>query len=1488
MRMVVTVVGASGQAFDLLLVLEEGATLADATTAIEQHVTARSGAGLHEAAALSQPGGPGGPQPSVGPGLWVDGVLGEPTAPAAAVLREGSRVALDAHVGAGLRQGEPAGFHELRVSGGPGSGRVARLALGQATVGSAGSCTVVIDDPTLPAVAGSVIVALDGKVSFRTVPGVEIIVEGAREQGDVEIPLGVVVQLGDSVLVIDRVQPPDAHLAPTGEGGSAYNRPPRLRSPRHRPRLLLPSPPSRWESSRLNILSAVVPLVFGVMMYLITDYIYMLLFCLMSPVLVVGQWITERRHGKKKARKSLRRYREELREHDEKLADAVREDRERRRSDAPDPAEILLVAAGPRRRLWERRLVDEDVLRLRVGTAAQPAAVDIVPPPGADPRAPAAHSAPPSVDHLPALVPLAEVGVLGVSGDRGRALRTARWLTLQASVLHSPRDLSVVLLCATADRAEGWEWFHWLPHARPRQDQRCHALVGCDPESVGRRVAELVQELERRKVQAGSHGWGASATLAPEPRILVVLDGARLLRRVPGVPQLLSEGPGHGIVAICLDDEERLLPEEVRVAIGWTNASAHHVGLRGLGAEDLGQVLADQVSGEWCGLVARSLAPVRDVSRDAAGSTIPDSARLLGLLSMSDPTPSHITRIWRTAAATTSVPVGISSEGPFYLDIRHDGPHALVAGTTGAGKSELLQTIIASLAVHNTPEELNFVLIDYKGGSAFLDCADLPHTVGMVSDLDAHLVERALASLRAELHRRERLFFESRNANLESYAAARRSGAELPALPRLMIVIDEFAALVSELPEFIDGLIDVARRGRSLGVHLVLATQRPAGVVSADMRANTNLRIALRVTSAAESADVIDSPDAGLIGKGTPGRMYVRSGAQSLVAVQTARVGGSRPDRRRHRPGVHAQVFDWRAAGRPPLTSPGSPKSTHGSATDLSVLVAAVRGAANELKVPPPRRPWLEPLPSVMAVGEVPPVVHRDQARAQYSIGIGVTDRPDQQARTALTIDLAAGGHLMFVGGPRSGKSTALRTVAGVLARSYAARDVHVYAIDCGSNALAPLVALPHTGAVVTREQPDRIRRLLERLQGEVRRRQQLLAERGESSVAEQRQRAADAAEQLPFMVLLLDGWEGFVAAFEKYNYGVLLESMHALLRDGPSVGLTAVVAADRGGLLGQIGAAVSDKHLLRLTDPADYSVAGLRAKDVPANMPPGRTVQLTDGGPRTSQLALLTDDESGPAQVKEVQRIARAAEPAQTFPAQLRPIRVDALPSRISYAAARALDTRDEERGALWAMLGVGGDTLRPLGVDLAFSGPGFVVAGPPRSGRSNVLLCAAESLLEIGTPLVVITPRRSPLRELHGRAGVAAHIEGEATAGQLAEALATVAGGPFVVVVDDAELVYDTGIDKPLESLIRSGMDGGHGLLIAGTTDSLSSQYRGFVATARKSRNGLVLRPSAPADGEMFGVRMPSNAGAGPVGSGIMVLDGSLTPVQSAAVGE
>ena len=364
--------------------------------------------------------------------------------------------------------------------------------------------------------------------------------------------------------------------------------------------------------------------------------------------------------------------------------------------------------------------------------------------------------------------------------------------------------------------------------------------------------------------------------------------------------------------------------------------------------------------------------------------------------------------------------VGEGAQGRVHVDLVRDGPHALVAGTTGAGKSELLQTLVCSLALGNRPDELAFVLVDYKGGAAFRELADLPHVVGLVTDLDAHLAERALASLQAELTRRERLLADAGAGDFTDYLALRGTGLAPEPLARLVLVVDEFRLLADELPSFLDGLVRLASIGRSLGVHLVLATQRPAGVVTADIKANVNLRICLRVRDRAESDDVVDAPDAALLPVDIPGRAVLRTGSDALVQFQVALA--AEPTRPRPPERVRVRIIGGNQAQTTTGAPPGAAAAT---AAEPVPLVQALRDAAAACGASPPPSPWLPPLPDLV----VPEALTSLAGAAQeglLAVPYALVDRPDQGRRRAARLGRPS------VVAPRGERYGAHRPVHGV------------------------------------------------------------------------------------------------------------------------------------------------------------------------------------------------------------------------------------------------------------------------------------------------------------------------------------------------------------------------------------------------------------------------------------------------------------------------
>ncbi|WP_251077179.1 FtsK/SpoIIIE domain-containing protein, partial [Frankia nepalensis] len=943
--------------------------------------------------------------------------------------------------------GEPVGLVEARIVSGPGAGVVHRLGPGEFPVGRGQDCAVALADPAVTGPACTLVVGADG--SCAVVPAsvgdgfAEVLLDGvplpaagrvllapstagephgggrdgdpggSRADGGEDPPR---LAVGAVLMTVTVAREPDLATRPAADGHRLdVNRPPRLPPARPAARYRLPPEPAAPERRPVPVLMALLPAAGAGALALFLHTYYLLLFALLGPLSLLGSHASGGRQARLAHRRAVAEHHREVAGVERAAEAGLARECAARRAEAPDPALVLLTAVGPRRRLWERRRADPDYLRLRLGTADLPSELTLHDPAGPEDERERRRTAP----DVPVTVALAERGVLGIAGRGEWARVVGCWLLAQAAVLHSPRDL-VVYLLTWPDGAGAWDWARWLPHARPADDEAV-ALVGADDASRARRIGELVALVGARMASRGGHpaatpgrsSW-PSARLAGEPDVLVVLDGARALRALPGVVSVLRDGPAVGVYAVCLDRDALLLPAECQAV---AEQAPNGLRLRQAGGRAVDDVRPDLVdtataldpagraldgsvtatgAAAWCGRVARALAALRDVGGDEEEVTLPARARLLDVLELERPTAAAVAARWAAVpGGSTSFTVGVGLDGPFTLDLRRDGPHGLIAGTTGSGKSELLQSIVAALAVANRPDALTFVLVDYKGGSAFAECVDLPHCVGLVTDLDGQLVARALASLDAELRRRERMLAGAGAKDLEDYVRLRApAGADGPAgrpwlpgvpdppspppLPRLVIVIDEFASLARELPEFVSGLVNIAQRGRSLGIHLLLATQRPGGVVSPEIRANANLRIALRMTDAGESVDVLDAPDAARISRSTPGRAFARLGHASLAPFQAARVGGRRPPPEAAMPGGPVEApwvvgLPWRALGAP---APRRPRSSadEGAGTDLRLLVERVRAAAVLVGVPRQRGPWLPPLPSLITVDALPDV----------------------------------------------------------------------------------------------------------------------------------------------------------------------------------------------------------------------------------------------------------------------------------------------------------------------------------------------------------------------------------------------------------------------------------------------------------------------------------------------------------------------------------
>ncbi|HEV7753849.1 MAG TPA: FtsK/SpoIIIE domain-containing protein [Baekduia sp.] len=1357
---------------------------------------------------------------------------------------------------------------DLVITGGPDAGRRVPLLAGRYVVGRDGTSDIAIADPSisrnhlvLEVRGGRATVTDSGSRNGTAVEGVALAPRTARPLAD-----GEQVEIGRTLLTIAPHAPRTVDGLTGPDATILFNRPPRVARPYEAPSFALSTPPSEAQRAKIPMGAALLPLAMGVAFALLVHQIAMLLFAVLSPVMIVWNAVADRRSGRSAFVRAAKTFREEVARTSEELAAARRLEVAERRRCAPDAGELVSRALGRLPTLWERRRADTDFLTLRLGTADQPSVIGVELPDGggAELRAEAEPlAAPAAVPAVPAVADLAEGGTLGIWGARDRGTLLARWLLIQTATLRSPREVLVGACVAGEDEGD-WSWLKWLPHVDGE-------ALGVDGSLLSARDAEsrgLLQELAtvvRERTATMRERFGARVQDLG-PAVVMLIDDRVGLDRAQ-VATVLEDGPAAGVHVIWLGQHERELPGGLGLLAKLSSEVARLDLVDVASGATIADVAAEGMDRDLADDVARALAPMRDIGATGTRSDIPKRVALPALLGISEGAAGEVLARWSRADGRLATPVGVAAGTPLTVDLRHDGPHALIAGTTGAGKSELLQSLIVGLAATLPPDRLTFLLIDYKGGAAFKEFAQMPHAVGMVTDLDEHLTHRALISLNAELKRREAVLAAAGAADLREME--RRDPAGAP--PSLVIVIDEFATLAKEVPAFVDGVVDVAQRGRSLGVHLVLATQRPGGVVSENIRANTNLRIALRVASDQDSEDVIGARDAGRIPRSLPGRGLARTGHEELTAFQAAYAGGHSLVAATA-PAVMVRPFGFRAEPSAGASAGAAAAPPADEESDVRVLVRAIAAATEAAGISPPRAPWLPALAPVVDLESLDAAAER---RASDAVAVcGLVDDPGHQRQEPLELDLAHTGSLLVYGASGAGKTAALRTIGASLALHASPRELTLYGLDCASRALAGIDALPHCGGVVTVEDEDRVRRLLLLLRREIDERQALLGRRGAFTLEDLRRLAPEEAP--PRIVLLLDSYGGFTAAYERVDGGELVDLLPRLIADGRAAGVHVIATADRRNAVPPaVSSIIPWRLVLRMAEEDEYAALGLDARLTRgATLPPGRGF-VRD---KEMQLALVGADTSAEGQAAGMAALAQ----------RLHDEHGDARAPRLRQLPPVVARTELVQNSGPWtAVLGV--DEQRLDVITASAVDAHLVVAGPYRSGRSTALETITLGMRETtpGLRCCLVAPRRSPLTDLGWWDDIARGEEATNVLLQrLVDALDAGVDAPTLLVLDDANELAETSADQLLNVLVRRSRDSDLRVAGAFESTSLRTGWQPWIKDFKKAGQGLLLDPNQDLDGEILGVRLPRRTSATfPPGRGYAVIAGTPTLIQTAS---
>ncbi|GHC72648.1 type VII secretion protein EccC [Nocardiopsis terrae] len=1279
-------------------------------------------------------------------------------------------------------------------------------------------------------------------------------------------------------------------------------------APEQEPREVEAPPTLPDGKSQGNPLMTVLPLV-GMMaslsiMMVMRNPAFMALGAVMLCVALLGAalMLFSRRGQVGRQRRNQRelylQYLEELRE---TLNEWEHETRAHARLIDPPPEALYDVLRDPRR-LWERRRRHADFLKVRVGTGmarghrlnlAEQGTALTPTDPFMQSEAEAVIRRFETIPDMPFTLPLDMTGNVSVVGEREDVMSLVRAMIAQFGVFHAPEDAGIAV-SYPEENADDWPWLLWFPQVLDPQRREAGVaarMIAPTPRELG---ILLSDELRSRSDFASEvrRGMGRREAYQTLRRLLVIHDTHGEVATELVRPDHTVDPAALGVTVLHLVSRQIDEPGDVNIRVTVKGGEVVVEDLRPTDPVVTSGTLDDVSPATLTGL-ARMLAPLR-LSPESVEETAQEGGRVdfPAMMGVRDPGNMDVQRLWapRSERAFLRVPIGVDEMGqPLVLDLKESaqlgmGPHGLCVGATGSGKSEMLRTLVLALAASHPPERVSMVLVDYKGGATFAPFEDMPHVAGMITNLedDAALIERVHASLSGEVQRRQQMLRDAGNVpSIGDYAHKREQDPNLPPMPHLLVIIDEFGELLTARPDFIELFLSIGRIGRSIGVHLLLSSQRIEGGKLRGLDTYLSYRLGLRTFSEEESRTVLNTPDAFHL-PSLPGFGYLKvdttvyqrfkagyvSGAYRGPVVEEEDDEGRTPSPRPYT--AYNPPPEEEAERNEPDEGSGMPSRTTGP-TLLDVLVNQL-GRHGE----PTRSVWLPPLPSATTLDEVAGAPEETERglrlpgeRPALHVPIGLLDDATRQWQGEWLLDLtASGGHVAVIGGPQSGKTTLLRTLVLSLSLTHTPEQVSVYCLDLLGGGLQSLSGLPHVGGVAVRTDVERVRRTIEEVRGMLEHREEVFRERGIDSVEQLRRRHARG--EVPELasadvVLCVDGYGSLRKDFEEVEAVV-----NELLQRGGGYGIHIVGAMLRWNDVRMAAQSNFGQRVeLHLNTPGDSSIARKLAETIKEDAS-GRALTSSklfaqtclprfDGVPSTENLGEVTE------------HAVRAVDRAWKGP---RAPEVRILPHLLS---VRALPDREEAPATV--PIGLDERALRPVQLDLFERDQNLLVLGDGESGKSNLLRMISEGFAERYSPkevvFAIMDPRRS-LRDLVPKD----YVGGYATTPRVCNGLATGVAkelearipqdggaedlepgsfsGPRVIVIADDYDVLTTAGQKPLAPFVpyvSNGRDIGlHFVIARRVAGANRGMYDPLLQSMREVGSSTLLMSGDRGEGQIF----------------------------------
>ncbi len=900
------------------------------------------------------------------------------------------------------------------------------------------------------------------------------------------------------------------------------------------------------------------------------------------------------------------RIRNERKRHEKYLAylDSIRDDLRRYGKEQSDILAETLVGKdecisrilGQKPQLWERGLQHEDFLQLRLGTGSLPMYVSVSCPEKRftmdddtlQDAMLALGSEPKQLENVPISLSLTQTPTVGIYGSRSQTRDLLHGMLLQMVALHGYDELKLMLICDEED-LENWSFVRSIPHFW--SDDKKVRFLAANPGEV----KELSAYMEKNILSRGDER-NRSFTDTP-PYYTLICASSKLGKKCEALQHLLKFQSNCGFSVIFAEAELRDLPKESNLAILANGPESRMFDREDVTGKGI-TFAVDLVDRAQLMLPALTLANT-ELNLQTQQYTLPNMLTFLEMFNVSKIEHLNVLTRWKenNPTKTLQTPVGVGTNGElFWLDLheKFHGPHGLVAGMTGSGKSEFIITYILSLAVNYHPDEVAFILIDYKGGGltgAFEDTErgiKLPHLAGTITNLDGAAVKRSLVSIQSELRRRQAIFNEVRRISNEGtmdiykYQQLYRDKVVSEPIPHLFIISDEFAELKTQQPEFMEQLISAARIGRSLGVHLILATQKPAGVVDDQIWSNSRFRVCLKVQEKNDSQDMIKCPDAAEISQ--TGRFYLQVGFNELFEMgQSAWCGAEYiPSETVGKTKEHAiQAVD--NLGRVILSAKQEKERVSGTKVKQIVSIVKMLSDLAQEESITVRPLWLDPIPQRIFIDQLEEKYSIQDTGFQLCPVVGEYDDPFNQKQAVLTVPFSKEGNCLIYGATGNGKSTFLTAIAYSLIRHHSADQTNLYIMDFGSETLRAFEQAPQVGGVMGSADEEKVRNCMKLLTEEMESRKALFSEFGGDHATYCR----TSGKTVPSLVVLMNNFSGFAEQFED-----LLESFTLLTREGVKYGIFfAITASSTNAVRYQIQQNFSILLTMQLNDPSDYPV---------------------------------------------------------------------------------------------------------------------------------------------------------------------------------------------------------------------------------------------------------------------------------------------------------